>query len=283
MGFLIFIFAAILLSGCGSTPQQTAAPAGPYDRAAEAFKKGQLDDALSLTGKLARATPPEDDTERARVLRAVIFAGELKGTMELATAYGKGAEKTKNPQFQAAYRRLHSDNLSVTGEAALNLAETAHQLMPDGAIAKELTLQTSFPATEGPTAIRKLSQVEDGAWIEPEDQEAAHTDALRKGVDEALADVVSGDRSKARQALSTGSTKLDGASFAIFLAGELAEGATAFDRRHGQDYQKMTILCNEGDVALKAALGQLKDKPDPDKQKEVKKLQDQFKKTRADK
>jgi hypothetical protein len=125
--------------------------------------------------------------------------------------------------------------------------------------------------------------VEDGAWIEPEDQEAAQTDALRKGVDEALADAVSGDRSKARQALSSSSTKLDGASFAIFLAGELAEGATAFDRRHGQDYQKMTILCNEGDVALKAALAQLKDKPDPAKQKEVKKLQDQFKKIRADK
>jgi hypothetical protein len=95
--------------------------------------------------------------------------------------------------------------------------------------------------------------------------------------------VVSGDRAKARQALASGSTKLDGADFAIFLAKELAEGAAVFDRHHGRDPQKMLTLCNEGDVAVKAALAQLKDKPDKDLEKEAKKLQDQFKTIRKDK
>ena len=190
------VLAGIILVSCGPSTNQPAAPTNPYDRAAEAFKKGQLDNALDITDKLARAMPPADFTERAQVLRAVIYTGELKGSTELAAAYDKGAEKSKNPQFQAAYRRLRSDNLSIAAKAALNLAETTHQLAPDGVIAKELTLEVSFPTTEGPTTVKQLARVLEGGWIEPDDQEAAQTDAVRKGIDEALADVVSGDRAK---------------------------------------------------------------------------------------
>ena len=86
-----------------------------------------------------------------------------------------------------------------------------------------------------------------------------------------------GDRAKARQALASGSTKLGGAAFAIFLAQELADGAIVFDRHHGLDPQKMDALCDEGDGTLKAALALLKDTPDKDQEKEVKKLQDKFK------
>jgi hypothetical protein len=277
------ILAGVILVSCGPATNKPAAATSPYERAAEAFKKGQLDSALSLTDKLARATPPADATERAQVLRAVIYSGELQAATELAAAYDKGAEKSKNPQFTAAYRRLHSDNLSIAANAALNLAETTHQLAPDGSIAKELTLETSFPTTEGPTSIKQLARVTEGGWIESDDQDAAQTDALRKGVDEALAEVVSGDRAKARQMLASGSTKLNGADFAIFLAKSLAEGAAVFDRHHGRDPQRMLTLCDEGDVAVKAALAQLKDKPDKDLEKEAKKLQDQFKTIRKDK
>jgi hypothetical protein len=277
------ILAGVILVSCGPSTNKPAATTSPYERAAEAFKKGQLDNALGLTDKLARATPPGDSTDRARVLRAVIYTGELKAATELAAAYDKGAEKSRNPQFTAAYRRLHSDNLSIAAKAALNLAETTHQLAPDGLIVKKLTLETSFPTTEGPTSIKQLARVMEGGWIESDDQEAAQTDAVRKGIDEALADVVSGDRAKARQALASGSTQLDGADFAIFLARELADGAAVFDRHHGRDPQKMLTLCDEGDVAVKAALAQLKDKPDKDLEKEAKKLQDQFKTIRKNK
>jgi hypothetical protein len=178
---------------------------------------------------------------------------------------------------------LHSDNLSVAAKAALNLAETSHQLAPDGVIAKELTLQATFPTTEGPPTVKQLAHVEEGGWIEPDEQDAAQTDAIRKGIDEALADVVSGDRAKARLALATGSTKLVGADFAIFLAKGLADGAAVFDRHHGRDPQKMLTLCDQGDLTVKAALARLKDAPDKDKEKEARKLQDQFKTIRKDK
>ena len=279
--FMIFI--GVVMICCGPTANQHATPASPYDRAAEAFKKGQLDSALNLTDKLARATPPADSTERAQVLRAVIYTGELKGSSELAAAYEKGAEKSKNPQFKSTYRRLHSDNLTIATRAALNLAETTHQLAPGGVIAKELTLEASVPTTEGPSAIKQLEQVAEGGWIESDAQEAAQTDALRKGIDEALADAVSGDRAKARQALANGSTKISGAAFAMFLAKELADGAKVFDRHHARDSKRMLTLCDEGDVAVKAALAQLKDTPDKDLEKQARQLQDQFKTIRKDK
>ena len=279
----LVILAGIVLISCGPTTNQPAAPTSPYDRAKDAFKSGQLDKALELTDKLARTNPPADYTERARVLRAVIYTGELKSANELAETYSKGAEKAKNPQFEASYRRLHNDNLSAAAKAALNLAETAHQIAPDGAIAKELTLEASYPTTEGPAELKQLARVEEGGWIEPDEQENAAADSLRKGIDDALADAISGDRAKARQALADGSTKLQGAAFAIFLSKELADGAVVFNRHHGRDPQKLITLCDEGDLTLKAALALLKDTPDKDHEKEAKKLQDQFKTIRKDK
>lgn len=281
--FSLIVVAGVVLVSCGPTANKPAAETSPYDRAKDAFKSGDLDKALELTDKLATATPPADSTDRARVLRAVIYAGELKGAMELAAAYSKGAEKAKNPRFQSEYRRLHNDNLSNAAKAALNLAETAHQIAPDGVIAKELTLEASFPTTEGPIEIKELAHVDEGGWIEPDQQESTAADALRKGVDNALADLVSGDRAKARQALAGGSTKLEGVDFALFLAKELAEGAAVFNRHHSRDPQKLITLCDEGEESLKAALALLKDTPNKDQEKEAKKLQDKFKTLRADK
>ena len=68
---------------------------------------------------------------------------------------------------------------------------------------------------------------------------------------------LSGDRAKARQALASGSTKLEGAAFAIFLAKELADGAVVFDRHHGRDPQKLITLCDEGEVDLESCPGSL--------------------------
>ena len=278
----MLVVTGTVLVSCGPTSNQPAGKTNAYDSAKDAFKSGELDKALDLTDKLATATPPTDSTDRARVLRAVIYTGELKSTKQLAEAYSKGADKAKNPRFQTEYRRLHNDNLAAAAKASLDLAETAHQIAPDGVIAKELTLDASYPTTEGPPEIKELATVEDGGWLEPDQQDSAAADSLRKGVDDALADVVSGDRAKARQAIAGGSTQLDGAAFAIFLAKELADGAVVFNRHHARDPQKLITLCDEGEMCLKAAQALLKDTPNKDQDKEVKKLQDKFKTIRKD-
>jgi hypothetical protein len=276
----LIALAGILLMSCAPPVERPRGPAAAYDDAKDMFKRGRFDRSLDFTDALSSASPPNSYTERARVLRAVIYTGELRSLKELGEAYAQGVDKTKNTQFKAEYRRLQNDNLQAAARAALNLAETAHQLAPDGVISKELTLEASFPTTQGPVEVQELARVKNGAWLEPEgpsSQESAAADSLRKGIDDALADAVSGDRPKAISALAGGSTKIEGVDFALFLSKGLVDGATIFDRKHERDSQKLKTLCNEGNETLKAASALLKEKPDADKDKALKKIQDQFK------
>ena len=172
---------------------------------------------------------------------------------------------------------------AAAAKAALNLAETAHQLAPDGAIAKQLTLDAGYPTTEGPVEVATLARIKTGGWVESDQQETAALESLRAGIDDALAGAVAGDRAKARQAFANGPAQVDGAAFALYLSKGLAEGAAIFDHHHARDPQKLITLCNEGEESLKAALALLKDAPNADEQKEATKLQDKFKALRKDK
>jgi len=102
---------------------------------------------------------------------------------------------------------------------------------------------------------------------------------VRKGIDDALAEVVNGDRAKARAILAAGPVKLDGVDFALVLGRELVVGASFFDRKHIRDSEKLNVLCNAADTVAKGALALLKENPNKDKEKEVKKLQDRIKTT----
>jgi hypothetical protein len=159
------------------------------------------------------------------------------------------------------------------------LAETAHQLLEGGNVSKELILEAPYPSIEGPLEVTDLGRVREGGWIEPDHQDSAAIDSLNKGIDDALADAVSGDRSKARDVLASGSTKISGLDFALFLGNQLVEAARLFDRKHSSDPLKLRAVCNEGYEAVKAVETLLKDTPDQDKEKQVKKLEDQIKTT----
>ncbi len=264
---------------CSPPVQKPTGPAFDYDAAKDMFKRGRFDKAIEFSDALSSASPPNAFTERAQVLRAVIFTGRLRAYKELEDAYDKGATTSKNPRFQAEYQRLRHDNLQMAGQSALALAETAHQFAARGTLPKEVTLEASYPTTEGPIELAELEKVRQGGWLEPDAQEAVANQAVFKGIDDALADVVSGDRSKARTALAAGSTKVDGISFALYVGKGLVDGATMFDRKHGRDSQRLKTMCTEADEIVKGALALLKDNPDKDKEKDVKKLQDQIKTT----
>ena len=269
----------LLTVGCAPPVQRPTGPARDYEDAKDFFKRGRLEKATDITNALAESSPPTAFTDRARVLQAVIYAGQVEAYKELADAYGKGADQTRNSRFKAEYDRLRHDNLQFASRAALGLAETAHQMTLDGTLPKEVTLEAPFPSAEGPGEVKELERVRQGGWIEPDQQESASIDAVRKGVDDVLAGIVSGDRAKARTALSQGSTKIDGVDFAIFLGNGLVDGATIFDRKHGRDSTRLKTVCNEADTVAKAALALLKDNPNAEKEKQVKKLQDRIKTT----
>ena len=273
LGFL----ASFLLASCSPPVQKPTGPAADYQNAKEMFQKGRWDRVTEFTDGLASASPPNTHTQRALVLRVILFSGEVNAYKELADAYDKGSTKTKNPRFQAEYSRLRHDNLEYAMHAALGLGEATHSLLADGALPKQLVLEAPYPTTEGPVEVKDLARVADGGWIEPDQQESAALDAVRKGIDDVLGKAVGGDRSKAREALASGSTKIEGVDFAIFLGNQLLQAASIFDKKHSRDSQRFKTLSDEVNEAVKTAQAFLKDNPDKDKQKALKKLQDDIK------
>jgi hypothetical protein len=278
------LLAALCLSlalalSCSAPVERPIGPAGDYLDAKDMFKRSNFNRTLEFTDGLATASPPTKYTERALVLRCIIYAGEVESYKELAEAYERGADQTKNSHFKAEYGRQRHDNLQYGTRAALGLADAAHRLTLAGGIPKEVPLEAPYPTTEAPIEIRELMRVKEGGWIEPEQQDTVATDSLNKGVDDALAQAVGGDRSKARTDLSAGSTKVNGVEFALFLGNALVDGATMFDRKHARDPLKLKMLCGEADETVKAALTLLKESPDKDKEASVKKLQDRIKAT----
>jgi len=269
---------AVTLS-CSPPVQRPVGPAGDYQDAKDMFKRNRFDRALDFTDGLASASPATKYSERAQVLRAVIFSAQIESYKELVDAYSKGADETKTAHFKAEYERLRQDNLQYGMKSALGLAETAHQLLEGGKVSKELTLEAPYPSVEGPLDVADLMQVRQGGWIEPDHQDAAAVDSLNKAIDDTLAKAVSGDRSKARTALASGSTQIDGLDFTLFLGNQLVEAASLFDRKHGNDPLKLREVCNEGFEAVKAAESLLKETPNAEKEKQVKKLEDQIKTT----
>jgi len=273
---LVLISLALTLSCSAPVPKPTG-PAADYEDAKDMFKRSRFDRSLEFTDGLATAQPPTKYTEKAQVLRAVIYTAQMQSCKELADAYSKGADETKNSHFKAEYERLRHDNTQDAMKAALGLAETAHQLLEGGKVSKQVTLETPFPTTEAPLEVADLQQVRAGGWIEPDHQDSAAVESLNKSIEDTLGEAVSGDRSKARSALAPGSTQIDGLDFTLFLGNQLVDAATLFDRKHGSDPVKLRAVCQEGFEAVKTAEGILKETPNPDKEKQVKKLDDQFK------
>jgi hypothetical protein len=179
---LVLLLATLALDlSCSAPVQKPTGPAADYQDAKDMFKRGRFDRALEFSDGLASATPATKFTEKAQVLRVVIFTGQIKSYKELVDAYTKGADKTKNPHFKAAYETLRHDNMQDGMKAALGLAETAHQLVEGGKISKELTLEAPYPSIDAPLEVADLARVTEGGWIEPDHQESAAVDSMNRG------------------------------------------------------------------------------------------------------
>jgi len=275
--FPVVILVLVLIAGCTPITKRPLGPAGDYSDAVDFFGKGNLKRTIEFTDNLVTASPPNDYTDRARVLRIIVFSGQVNAFKELTDAYSKGLETTKDSRAKADFGGQRADNLQLGVQAALHLAETLHSLTQSGALPKDLVLEAPYPSAEGPTVVAQLSRVKEGGAISADDQQAAAVAAQRKGIDDALAEVVGGGRAEARSALKAGPVKLDDYKFALFLANQALTGATLLNRKHMHDIEKFKILCGEADAAAKAALATLQDNPDKDKGKEIKKLQDEIK------
>jgi hypothetical protein len=250
-----------------------------YDAAKDMLKRGRFDRVLEFTDDLFNASPPNAFTERARVLRVAVLSGEVRAYTELADAYRKGADSTKDARIKAEFERLRHDYLQYGSTRALELGEVAHTYTEIKTLPKEVALDASYPTTEGPLTVPELTRVMEGGWIESPEQEAAARGARLKGIDDALAEMVGGDRAKARTMLSAGPVNINGVDYALYLGKWLLQGATLYDRQHADDPGKAEPVCSEATKLADLALALLKESPNADKEKAVRQLQDDVKRT----
>lgn len=279
-GFLRFVcisLAPILMVGCTPVAQRPAGPAGDYSDAADLFAKGNFKRCIQFSEGLATSKPPTSYTDRARVLRVVIFTGQVRAFKELSEAYSKGWEKSKVPSARSDFGFQRQNNLEYGGEAALNLQLVATQLTQGGELPKGLELEAPYPNAEGPTVLTELNRVVEGGGIDSGAQDTLAIDALRKEIDDTLGELVGGGRATARDKMKAGPVKLDHFKFAMLLAKQLENAAGMFDKKHSFDPEKFRGMCGEASEMTKVAQTTLKDNPDKDKGKEVKELQEQIK------
>lgn len=273
--FLVCAF--LFLAACSAPVEGPKGWAQVYQDVKDTFYKADFERALQFSEPIASASPANSYTDKALVARAVIYAGQVKGYKELEEAYTKGVQAARSPAAKSDLERARSDFRQYGTKAALGLAGAALKLTQGGALPKDLALEAAYPSAEGPTVVKELDRVRDGAPLSADDQEGAVRDAVRKGVDDVLANLAGGDRSKARSSFTGSAVPIKELDFALFLDHQLVDAATLFDLKHVADPAKLGLVCDQGDRVTEAALGLLKENPDKDKEKEIKKIQDQFK------
>jgi hypothetical protein len=265
--------------GCSSAVQKPAGPAGAYEKAKAAFAQGTSEGyakALDVLENLANANPSNDYTDRARVLRLVIFSGEVEGYKTLSDAYAKGTDTAKAPAIKSEYAALRRETVQRGAEPALRLGEVAMQLTKGGNVPKDLSLDAPYPSLEPPTTVPALDRVRTGLKIGPDDQAQAESACVRMGVADALAALLHGDRSKAKAAMNAGPVPIDSAEFGFFMANQIMAGATFYDPKHLDDPSHFRALVGVAGDALQPIQAAIKQSPDREQARRLKKLQAQI-------
>jgi hypothetical protein len=272
--------ALAVLASCSPPVEQPTGPAGDYARAKEDFAKGTVasyDRALHTLEGMDNVSKPNNYTDRARVLRAVILAAKVDADLRLTEAYAKGAAATKDSQLKEAFSQQREDTLQSAGEIALDFGQLAMTLTKGGALPKNLSLDAPFPSPPPPATVAAVEKIKEGLEVGQNDQLEAARDELRAAVAGILTDLVHGDNTSAASKLSAGPVPVSAQDFALFLTKELVAGASFFDKKHLDDPSRYKLMAGVAAGAAQAADAALKETPDPAEAKLLKQLQDQIK------
>ena len=248
-----------------------------YQQAKVMFKQGDLDRALSLTDSMASGSSNSADALKARVLRAVIFSGRIDAYKDLADTYLKGSQIAKKAQSVTSYNRRRSNAMQYGSNSALNLGEVIMELTSKQDFPKEFTLDAPWPSVEGPQVVDVLSRIRRGAWVPEDAQDSAVVDAQRKALDDVLAELAGGSRSKAKAAMQAGPVTIGGPDFALFLEKQMVDGLELFGPKYLASPGQLKTLCDVAKRLGPAIEAGLKEKPDKAKADQYKKLQQQIK------
>ena len=236
----------ILLSCSGDSGPQPGTPGFFWSAAKETFAAGDYAKTMDNLDKIVATQ--NDYTARARPWLLVLTSGMSRGYGELADRYEAGARANKADP--SSFRRNMNNYRGQAGRFALRFAE----VFGDFQKSKDETVPLAFPYPTG-SANPPLVLTKVASGISP--TQADMNSAQKQNVDRAVllaacnAAGAPDDPAKTQEILKAADAKVSRAVFVTAMAGALYDQSQLFSRLKLDDPEKMKILCNRAQDALK--------------------------------
>jgi hypothetical protein len=243
---LFFIVAAV---SCGPTNPSTepGTPAFYWKAAGDTFASGDYDKTNRNLGELVRKQG--EFTARAQPWLLILTAGVGRGYAELADNFEYGARSNKiNP---GPFRAKVGTYRQMAGQAALQFAETFQEFEKRD---QTQPVPLDFPYPSGSSMkVPELAQVANGVLVSDALLPSIEKRAIQRGVLNAVFEAAGApeDAGKTQALFKAGNVQVPADLFAMAMAKNLYGLARLFERQKLDMPQRVEILCNQGQNALR--------------------------------
>ncbi len=245
---LALLSAFLLCMSCSSGPAapEKGTPGFYWQAAKETYAAGDYVQTLAHLDNIV--TTDNDYTARALPWYLVMTAGMAGGYMEIADNYTIGARINKSDP--ASFRRIVSDSRGAANRLALQFAEDFGRLekLKDGPV----TLAFAFPKGSG-APVSQFTKVTNGIALPPSEAETLQKRALERGVVLAVCRAAGApdDAAKTAEIMKTGEAQIPRATFLMAMTRAMYEQSQLYAPTKLDQPQKMQILCERAQQALK--------------------------------
>jgi hypothetical protein len=246
--FLALLSAFLLCISCSSGPAapEKGTPAFYWQAARETYAAGDYVKTLEHLDNLVASD--NEFTARAVPWSLVLTSGMAAGYMELADDYTIGARVNKSDP--SGFRRTVSDSRGTANRLALQFAENFGKLdkLKEGPI----TLAFTFPKGSG-APVAGLNKVTNGIALPAAEADDVQKRTLERGIVLAACHAAGapGDAGKAAEILKAGDAQIPRDTFLLAMTQALYEESQLYASNKLDEPQKMAILCQRAQQALK--------------------------------
>jgi hypothetical protein len=248
LALIIFVF-GLVAAGCSSGPQppQPGTAAFYFASAKSTYAAG---DFLKVTDNLSQLHSSADYGARTRAWSIVMSAGLAKGYMDMADnfEYGARANRANSGSFHRQLQQLRS----MAGAAAMQCAESTHKFVDENK-SDPVTLEFGYPRGNFPEPVQ-LQRVAKGMMLPPPQVDELTNTMMQRGVLITVTRVVGADDdpAKTQEVFKAAEVKVPRAVFLQAVAKALVEQADLYTPSKLDQPNRITMLCDQADEALKS-------------------------------
>ncbi len=240
--------AFFLCISCSSGPvaPEKGTPAFYWQAARETYTAGDYVKTLEHLDNLVAGD--NEFTARALPWSMVLTSGMAAGYMELAEDYTIGARVNKSDP--SGFRRTVSDSRGTANRLALQFAENFGKL--DKLKEGNITLAFAFPKGSG-AQVAALNKVTNGIALAPSEADAVQKRTVERGVVLAVCRAAGtpDDAAKTTELMKNGDAQIPRSTFMLAMTQALYEESQLYASNKLDEPQKMAILCERAQQALK--------------------------------